>query len=178
MLSFRAFFTTSEYGSWTNIFPSSGRWYIEADQSFMSMLADSWHKLILPVLMLVIPDTAYLSRLIRASVREEHQKEYIKTAKSKGLSKKEITNRHILPNSLIPTITLLVGTIPAAIASTLVIEVIFNIPGIGRLMYESIDVSDWAMVYPIVLIISVLAVVIFLLGDLLMAFLNPKIKFK
>jgi ABC-type dipeptide/oligopeptide/nickel transport system permease component len=77
---------------------------------------------------------------------------------------------------LIPTITLLVGTLPGALASALVIEVIFNIPGIGRLMFESILNADWAMVYPIVFITSVFTVILFLIGDILMAFLNPKIK--
>ena len=170
------FFTTIEYGTWTNIFPSVGLWSNQGNQSFFSMLGDNWQKLILPVLILVIPDVAYLGRLIRSNVKEESQKEYVKTAMSKGLSKRKITLRHILPNSLIPTITLLVGTLPGAISSALVIEVIFNIPGVGRLMYDSIMNADWAMVYPIVLIISVFAVVLFLLGDIVMAILNPKIK--
>ena len=173
---FIIFFTSTEYGAWTNIFPSVGIWYSSGSEGFLSMLADSWYKLILPVLILVIPDSAYLARLIRAGVQEESKKEYIKTALSKGMSTKDITIKHILPNSLVPTIALLVSTLPAALASTLVIEVIFNIPGIGRLMFESIQFADWAMVYPIVLIISVLAVFLFLIGDLLMAYLNPKLK--
>lgn len=175
---FLIFFTTEEYGTWTNIFPSVGIWYSQGAQSFTSMLASSWHKLILPILMLVIPDAAYIARLIRASVKEESNKEYIKTALSKGMSVKNITIKHILPNSLIPTISLLVSTLPGALASALIIEVIFNIPGIGRLMFISINSADWAMVYPIVLIISVVTVIIFLLGDILIAYLNPKIKFK
>jgi len=170
------FFTTAEYGAWTNIFPVVGRWYTDGAEGFISMIANSWTKLILPILVLVIPDVAYLARLIRSNVQEESKKEYVKTALSKGMSSRNITVNHILPNSLIPTITLLVGTLPGALASALVIEVIFNIPGIGRLMYESIENADWAMVYPIVLIISVFAVILFLLGDILMAFLNPKIK--
>lgn len=173
---FIIFFTSAEYGAWTNIFPSVGLWDSVKNESILSILAQSWHLLILPTLILVIPDAAYLARLIRSSIQEESNKEYIKTAKSKGMSLFNITKKHILPNSLIPTISLIVGVLPGAIASTLVIEVIFNIPGIGRLMYVSIENADWAMIYPIVLIISVLAVVIFLLGDLLMAYLNPKIK--
>ena len=173
---FIIFFTTAEYGTWTNIFPSAGMWYPSGTQSFFSMLMESWHKLILPLIIQVIPDIAYLSRLIRSNVQEESNKEYIKTALSKGMSIKKITTKHVLPNSLIPTITLLVGTIPGAIASALVIEVIFNIPGIGRLMFESIQFADWAMVYPIVLVISVFSIALFLIGDILMALLNPKIK--
>jgi len=175
---FIIFFTTSEYGSWTNIFPSVGLWYPDGAQGFMEMLSNSWTNLILPVLILVIPDVAYLGRLIRSNVQEESNKEYVKTALSKGMSLKDITSKHILPNSLIPSITLLVGALPGAIASALVIEVIFNIPGIGRLLFLSIKGTDWAMVYPIVLVMSVFAVILFLLGDILMAFLNPKINLK
>lgn len=175
---FIIFFTTAEYGEWTNIFPSVGIWYSQGAESFMSMISNSWHKLILPLLMLVIPDAAYIARLIRSSVREESNKEYIKTALSKGMSLKDITIKHIIPNSLIPTISLLVSTLPGALASAVIIEVIFNIPGIGRLMFESINNADWAMVYPIVLIIGVLAIFIFLIGDILIAYLNPKINFK
>ena len=170
------FFTTAEYGGWTNIFPSVGIWSSGDGQSFMSIISESWSKLILPLLIMVIPDAAYLSRLIRASVQEESKKEYVKTAMSKGLSLKEIAVKHILPNSLIPTVSLLMGTLPGALASSLVIEVIFNIPGIGRLLHESIISSDWPMVYPIVLVISVFSILFFLLGDILMTYLNPKIK--
>ena len=173
---FIIFFTTIEYGPWTNIFPSVGLWYPDGAQGFLEMLYNSWQKLILPVLILVIPDVAYLGRLIRSNVQEESNKEYVKTALSKGLSLRDITTKHILPNSLIPTLTLLIGALPGALSSALIIEVIFNIPGIGRLMFLSIQNADWAMVYPIVLVVSVSAVILFLLGDILMAFLNPKIK--
>ena len=66
--------------------------------------------------------------------------------------------------------------IPGALGSALIIEVIFNIPGIGRLMYDSIKTADWAIVFPIIMIISVLTVIIYLLADILIAWLNPKIK--
>ena len=80
------FFTTAEYGSWTNIFPSVGRWYTDGAEGFLSMISKSWTQLILPVIILTIPDVAYLSRLIRSNVQEESNKEYVKTAQSKGLS--------------------------------------------------------------------------------------------
>ncbi len=174
---FILFFTTIEYGSWTNIFPNVGIWYTDTSQSFGSMILGSWKQLILPILVASLPDIAYLSRLIRSSILNEKSKEYIKTAQSKGLSKIQITTQHILPNSLSPTITLLAGVIPGALASSLVIEVIFNIPGIGRLMYDGIKNADWAVVFPILFLISVITVFIFLLADICIAWLNPKINF-
>lgn len=168
------FFTTSEYGSWTNIFPIVGDW--PRLTGLFDLILDSGYKLVLPVLIIVIPDVAYLSRVIRSSIIEENKKEYIKTAMSKGIPRHQIVLRHLVPNSLIPTITLLAGVLPGALGSSLIIEVIFNIPGIGRLMYESVRMADWAIVFPIIMIVSVLTVVVFLIADLLMAWLNPKIK--
>ena len=168
------FFTTAEYGSWTNIFSTVGDW--PRMTGFFEMIYLSAHKLILPILVIVIPDVAYLSRLIRASIIDENNKEYIKTARSKGVSRRDILRNHLVPNSLIPTITLFAGVLPGALGSSLIIEVIFNIPGVGRLMYESIKSADWAIVFPIIMIVSILTVVIFLVADILIAWLNPKIK--
>lgn len=168
------FFTTVEYGNWTNIFPSVGDW--PRITGFFDLIFESGDKLILPILVIVIPDIAYLSRLIRASIIEENNKEYIKTARSKGVPKRQITLRHLVPNSMIPTITLFAGVIPGALGSSLIIEVIFNIPGIGRLMFESIKAADWAIVFPIIMIVSILTVIVFLAADILIAWLNPKIK--
>lgn len=169
------FFTTAEYGGWTNIFPLVGQWRSTSD-GFLNMIFGSLDKLILPLLVIIIPDVAYLSRLIRASVIEENKKDYINTARSKGVPNAQIIWKHLIPNSLAPTITLLAGVIPSALGSSLIIEVIFNIPGVGRLMLESIQSADWAVVYPIIFIISVVTVIVFLFSDLLIAWLNPKIK--
>ncbi len=168
------FFTTAEYGNWTNIFSTVGDW--PRMTGFFEMFYVSAHKLILPIIVIVIPDVAYLSRLIRASIINENNKEYIKTARSKGVPKRDILRKHLVPNSLIPTITLFAGVLPGALGSSLIIEVIFNIPGVGRLMYESIKTADWAIVFPIIMIVSILTVVIFLVADILIAWLNPKIK--
>jgi len=154
------FFTTSEYGQWTNIFPSVGFW--PRMTGVFEMIYSSWDKLILPLLVIVIPDVAYLSRLIRASIIEENNKDYIKTARSKGVSKRRILSQHLIPNSLVPTITLFAGVLPGALGSSLIIEVIFNMPGIGRLMYDSIKSADWAIVFPIIMIVSIFTVIIFL----------------
>jgi len=168
------FFTTAEYGNWTNIFSSVGDW--PRMTGFFELIYLSANKLILPIIVIVIPDVAYLSRLIRASIIDENNKEYIKMARSKGVPKRDIILKHLVPNSLGPTITLFAGVLPGALGSSLIIEVIFNIPGIGRLMFESIKTADWAVVFPIIMIVSILTVVTFLLADILIAWLNPKIK--
>ena len=168
------FFTTIEYGKWTNIFPSVGMWSTGSG-TFTEIIANSWTRLILPILIIIIADVAYLARLIRSTVIEVSNKEYINTAKSKGISYSKIVRDHIIPNALTPVITLLAGVLPGAISSSLIIEVIFNIPGMGRLLYDSILSADWAVVYPIVFLVGLVSVLVFLIADIVIAWLNPKI---
>ncbi len=170
------FFATAEYGHWMHIFPSVGMWYSSEEQGFLSMLSQSWKKLILPILIMVIPDIAYLTRMIRIGTIDESYKSYVTTAKAKGLSRWETVIKHIFPNALTPTISLLVASIPQALMSALIIEVIFNIPGMGRLMYDSIVHADWAVVFPVFMMSSVVSSFAFLIGDLLISRLNPKMK--
>jgi len=168
------FFTTSEYGM--KIFPSIGSWYQSGDSSFWDMISSKWTLLILPVGILVIKDLAYLGRLIRDTVANEAKKMYAKTALAKGANPRQFAYKHILPNALGPAITLAVGAIPSAIGGSLLMEVIFNIPGMGRLIFEGIRNADWAVVFPIVLLTAVMTIFWYLVGDLLISWLNPKIK--
>jgi len=170
------FFTTAEYGGWTDVFPSVGIWSAQSGDSVFGILWRSRAQLILPILVMVIPDIAYLVRVIRGTIVEEYNKEYIKTAKSKGVSSRQIMRSHLIPNSLIPTITILSNVIPSIFSSAVIIEVIFNMPGIGRLLLDSIRSADWAVVFPILLIVSLVTLVSYLIADVLMAWVNPKIK--
>jgi len=169
------FFTTAEYGAWTNIFPSVGFWRADASQTVAEIMFSNVDQLILPLIILILPDVAYLIRVINAGITEEKSKMYVLTAFSKGLTKKQVTTKHILPNALTPLITLISGVIPSAITGSLIIEVIFNIPGMGRLLYTSIKNSDWTVVYPIVFLSCIFALIAFLIADLLIAYLNPKV---
>lgn len=128
------------------------------------------------VICLLLTDLAVFIRLLRGNISKESLLPYADTATAKGASQWTVLTRHILPNTMIPIVTLIVGSIPLFIAGSLIIEVIFNIPGMGRLLYNSITKADWAVVYFIVLIIGVLTTTFFLIGDLLYKYLDPKIK--
>lgn len=167
------FLTTREFG--LQLFPSVGIWYQASDTSFWQMMGRQWPMLILPLTILVIKDIAYLGRMIRDTVAKEATKPYATAALAKGVHPRRYAYRHILPNALGPAITLAVGAIPASLGGSLLIEVIFNIPGMGRLMYTSITGSDWAVVFPIVLLTAVVTICWFLIGDVLIALLNPKV---
>lgn len=170
------FCTSDRYGTFLNLFPTPGTWYIPDHQSFFRSLGQLSGQLVLPVICLVANDIAQLSRITKNNVIEQKSKLYVTLAKAKGLNDWVILKRHILPNVLIPLITVIGGRIPAGISGALIIEIIFNIPGMGRLMYESIFSADWNVVFGILLVILLFTIIFMLITDIIYALVNPKIK--
>jgi len=173
---FLVFFTTERYGSWMDIFPTPGIKYWYAQEPIWRQIWLSAGQLILPVICIVIHDLAYMSRIMKSKFAEVLSSNYITTLRAKGLSKKLIYNRHVLRNGLIPYITILTGSIPSLFAGSLVIEVIFNVPGIGKLLVDSIYASDWPVITGIVLMMSVVTVLSYFLADILYSKVNPRIE--
>lgn len=168
------FFTTPEYGSWTNLFPSIGIKPSFVQESFFVRFVKNAGQLFLPILCLTVLSTSYLAILTKSDIIEELAKPYVTSAKAKGLSFKKLLRSHVLPNSLIPYITILTGAIPFIFTGSVIIEVIFNIPGVGRLLLYSVQHEDWPVVYTIVVLISVITILGYLIGDLLLGKLYPK----
>lgn len=171
------YFSTDTYSKWMDIFPSPASFYSEANTSMMGLIGKYFSRLILPVICISLKDIAYLVRVIRADLIKEAEKEYATTLRAKGVNRWTALWKHILPNSMIATITIIISNIPLALAGTLIIEVIFNIPGMGRLMYSSISQADWNVVYAMLMLISFVTVIFYLLGDIVYVFLNPRITF-
>lgn len=171
------FCTSDQYASWLNIFPAVGTWYDSGQEHFLTTMFRHGKQLILPVLCIVANDFAFLIKLIRENTIAQKKEMYVKVALSKGLDDYTILFRHILPNVGINILSVAAGMIPAAFAGSLIVEVIFNIPGMGRLLYNSIESSDWNVVFGILIILSASTIMANLLGDLLYARLNPKIRY-
>ncbi len=171
------YFTTDTYSKWLDIFPSPASFYSETQTGLLGLLGKYFGRLILPVICISLKDIAYLTRVIRADLIKESAKEYATTLKAKGVSKWSAMWKHILPNSMISTTTIIISNIPLALAGTLIIEVIFNIPGMGRLMYSSITQADWNVVYAILMLISLVTVIFYLIGDVLYTLLNPRVTY-
>lgn len=171
------FLTTDTYGSFFNIFSTPSSFFTRADDSIWELLSKYAGRLLLPVLCLSIKDVATLTRIIRADLVAEQDKDYVRTLRAKGVSNWQVMWRHVLPNALIGLTTLIVNNIPKALAGTLIIEVIFNIPGMGRLMYSSIFSSDWNIVFGVLILIGLITTLFYILGDILYSWLNPKVKY-
>ncbi len=169
-------FTTSEISSALNIFPSIGIGNIDSDMSLSRQLSIAAPHLILPSLVVAIHSGAYLGTLIRRNMLDEMRKKYFLALLSRGISKRKVIMKHIFPNSILPLITLLVVSLPASLAGSVITEVIFNIPGMGRLLYDSILHYDWNIVFAIVLLIGFATYMAYILGDILYRYFNPKIR--
>ncbi|NNE26878.1 MAG: ABC transporter permease [Saprospiraceae bacterium] len=169
------FFTGTESGI-IQLFPSIGI-NIYPGESTFSQILKNFHKLILPILCLTLHSLAYIARFMSRSIQNEMDKAYILTALSKGLSRSEVIKRHALPNAMIPMVTLMGAILPAAFTGSLVLEILFNIPGFGRLLFSSINLADWNVAFCIMMIIAFVTVMSYLLVDVLYGIFNPKIRF-
>jgi len=134
------------------------------------------HSLILPALSLALPSSAYVMRLTRAEMIEVLNEDYIRTAWAKGLNERRVLLVHALRNAMIPVVVMFFLDIPWLIGGAVVIETLFALPGMGRLLYVSIIRQDYAVVQGIVLIITILTVVFNTLGDIVVAVLDPRVR--
>ncbi|GHT74327.1 peptide ABC transporter [Spirochaetia bacterium] len=134
--------------------------------------------LLFPALAIAIPNAAIVIKFLRASVFQQLRLEYVRTACSKGNSRRRILYRHVLKNAIIPAVTLL-GMITGEIFSgSIVIEQVFTIPGIGRLLIASITSRDYTMVQTLVVYIAFMVVLANTLVDIAIRVIDPRIRFR
>lgn len=132
--------------------------------------------LILPSISLGMMHAALLSRMTRSAVLEVLNKDYIKMAKAKGVHSVSLMFRHALRNALLPIITVVAQSFVSLIAGALVTETIFNIPGIGKLIIDSIGRRDYEVVQAMVLLIAVINVIIMFALDIIYGVIDPRIR--
>jgi oligopeptide transport system permease protein len=133
--------------------------------------------LVVPGFVLASLSMAYVARLSRASIAENRRADYVRTALAKGLSTRRIVGVHLLRNSLIPVITFLGTDLGAFLGGAIVTEGIFNVPGVGGLVFRSILTKDGAMVTGVVTVLVLVYLLMTLLVDLLYAVLDPRIRY-
>lgn len=139
--------------------------------------AAPWNELLLPAIVLGLVSLAYVIRLTRTSIGENMNADYVRTATAKGLSRRRVVVVHILRNSLIPVITFLGADLGALMGGAIVTEGIFNVPGVGNLLYKAILKGESATVVAVVSILVIVFVVANLVVDLLYAWLDPRIRY-
>jgi oligopeptide transport system permease protein len=143
----------------------------------ISGISDGWYSYLLPGLVLAAGSLAYVSRLTRTSVAENMRADYVRTAKAKGLPHRTVVLRHTLRNSLIPVVTFIGADIGTLMGGAIVTESVFNLPGIGRAIFDSVRQQEGAVVVGIVTLMVFFFIVFNLIVDVLYAVLDPRIRY-
>ncbi|MCL2831231.1 MAG: ABC transporter permease [Betaproteobacteria bacterium] len=139
---------------------------------------DAWRFLILPVLIGVLAGLGSSTRWYRTLFLEEIAKDYVRTARAKGLSEALVMSRHVLRNALIPILTGVVVVIPSLFMGSLLIESFFGIPGLGSYTIDAILAQDFSVVRAMVFIGSVLYIIGLILTDISYTWVDPRIRFQ
>jgi peptide/nickel transport system permease protein len=132
--------------------------------------------LILPAIPLVLVLFGYIARMARAGTLEALDSDYVRTATLKGLPRSVVIRRHVLRNSLLPTITVIATQVAYLIGGLLIVETLFNYPGLGRMIYTAANNKDFPILEAGVLVIGIVYLVATLIADVLYTVLNPRIR--
>jgi len=137
----------------------------------------TWQQAILPAFTLGIGSAAILARLTRASMLQVIREDYIRTARAKGVSEKNVTVFHALKNALIPVVTIIGPLFAALVTGSLIVEQIFAIPGCGKYFITSITNRDYPVVLGIILLYALLIIIANLLVDITYSWIDPRIRY-
>jgi oligopeptide transport system permease protein len=138
----------------------------------------SWTQMVLPVVSLAIPNIAYVVRLTRGSMIESIRSNHVRTARAKGLGERLAIWRHALIGGLLPVVAYLGPSTAGIITGSIVVEQIFNIPGIGRYFVEAASNRDYTLVMGVTLLYGFLIILCNLVADIVYGLLDPKVRYE
>lgn len=158
------------FGLWLDLFPVVG--YVP----LVDDVGEGIKYLVLPVIALALIEAGVLIRMARSSTIEVLRQEYITHARAKGLTEVRVAGRHALKNSMAPTLTMIGLTLGSLLGGAVVTETVFTLPGMGRLLVESIFARDYPVVQGCLLLVTLVYVVVNLLVDLCYPLFDPRVK--
>jgi len=158
------------------IFPVAGMRAIDASGGGIAGVIDVLHHLVLPALTLALVYLAQYSRLARASMLDVLGADYIRTARAKGVAEHVVLYKHALRNAVLPVVTMLGLQFGNVLAGAILVETVFNWPGLGRLAFESVLRRDYPTILGVLLFSAIVVVVMNLLTDLAYRLIDPRIK--
>lgn len=135
-----------------------------------------WQHYVMPVAALALAPMALTARYARTSILEVSRSDYVRTARAKGLSNRQIMVRHVLRNAMIPLLTILAPQIPNLITGTIFIESIFRVPGLGKFFVTSILARDYPMIMALMLLVAVVWSLVYLVTDILYTVVDPRVR--
>ncbi len=137
---------------------------------------DSWEARILPVLTLALAPTGYIARLVRASVVETLDEDYVRTARAKGLRRDRVVLVHVVRNSLVPVLSAVVPMLALLITGAFFVEEAFGIPGASGEFLLSARIRDFPMLMGLTVVLATVVIVVNLIADVLIALLDPRVR--
>ncbi|WP_102110070.1 ABC transporter permease [Oceaniglobus roseus] len=147
-------------------------------------VVDSWdsfvvqlQQMIMPVMVLALQTTAQISRFMRASMLDNLNQDYVRTARAKGMTERVVVLTHVLRNSMIPVVTVIALGVPGIFGGAIITEQVFKVNGIGQLLITAIQANDLPMVQTLTFIFAVLIVLFNLIADVLYGILDPRIRY-
>jgi peptide/nickel transport system permease protein len=150
-------------------------------QGYTSPFDDFWlstKKAVMPVICLAIPAVAMLARQTRSSMLEVVRQDYVRTAWSKGWKERTVVLKHALKNALIPVVTLLGIELRTMVGGAVLVETVFNIPGMGRLMTTAVINKDFIIVQACTLVVAVVVLLANLIVDFSYGWIDPRIRYQ
>lgn len=142
-----------------------------------NMDSTDWRMYALPIVSLALPSVANLMKWLRRYMIDQMNSDYVKFARSGGLSEREIFSRHILKNAIIPLVHGIPGTVLGAMIGAIITERVYVVPGAGNLLTKAINMYDNGVIVGVTMFYAILSVVSIILGDVLMSMVDPRISF-
>jgi len=149
-----------------------------------TLVVDSWEnflkqvkQMVLPVSVLALYNAAQISRFMRASMLDNLNQDYVRTARAKGLGEKAVVLVHVLRNSMIPVVTVIALGVPQVFGGAIITEQVFKVNGLGQLLITAIQANDIPMVQTLTVIFAVLIILFNLIADVLYGVLDPRIRY-
>jgi peptide/nickel transport system permease protein len=159
------------------LFPVQGMTDARADYTGLAHYLDVGRHLVLPALVLATSDLALVTRVTRAGVLQELDKDYVRTAKGLGLREPDVVIRHALPNALLPVVTVIGNRIGLLFTVTVIVETVFGWPGLGSLLLQAAQTRDRPLLLGMVLVVAAVVALANLATDLVYAWIDPRIRY-
>lgn len=135
------------------------------------------HHLVLPLFCWTYAGLAFVSRQMRGAMINSLSQDYVRTSRAKGVSERLVLWKHAFKNSLLPIITLFASVFPMAISGSIVLEIIFSIPGMGKLAFDALNARNYPMVYTVVMFSAIVTMLGYLVADICYALVDPRISY-
>jgi peptide/nickel transport system permease protein len=137
---------------------------------------EAFKALVLPALALALPQAAIIARVTRSSVLEVLDQDFVRTARAKGLTRSSTLWKHVLRNAMVPVVTVMGTQFTFLLAGSIIVENVFYLPGLGRLIFQAITQRDLVVIKNVVMLIAALIIIMNFLVDISYAILNPRLR--